>query len=75
MPDVPEIPTVDGADEKKEDEKEPAKDAEEPKPDVTPAQADTVDDDDAPKSPNLASHRISVTSMDDVSLEEGKFLP
>ncbi|KAF1978264.1 RabGAP/TBC [Bimuria novae-zelandiae CBS 107.79] len=66
LPEVPAIPIVDGADEK---EDQPVEDAEEQKPDATPAQAEAAEG-DAPRSPSPTSHRISVTSMDDVSLEE-----
>ncbi|KAJ4297877.1 hypothetical protein N0V90_005776 [Kalmusia sp. IMI 367209] len=64
---VPEIPKVDGAHEQTE-EKEQAEDVEE-KPHVNPEAAETAEG-DAATSPPSASHRISVTSMDDVSLEE-----
>ncbi|KAJ4356208.1 uncharacterized protein N0V89_004238 [Didymosphaeria variabile] len=69
VPEVPEIPDVDGALE----QKEPIPEADEQKTHVTPAAAETAVEpavDDAAQSPNLTSHRISVTSMDDVSLEE-----
>ena len=66
IPEIPEIPNLDGAHEHMADE-EPVEHADEKqKPHVAA-------DDEAPNSPNLTSHRISVTSMDDVSLEEGKF--
>lgn len=69
VPEVPDITAAVTADEKKEHETGPVKGDVEPIPNVTP---DTADG-DAPKSPTLTSHRISVTSMDDVSLEEGKY--
>ncbi|KAK7183872.1 hypothetical protein DPSP01_010688 [Paraphaeosphaeria sporulosa] len=68
VPEVPGIPHVDGALE----EKEPVPVADEQKTHgIPPAEtAAQPSGDDAPKSPSLTSHRISVTSMDDVSLEE-----
>lgn len=71
---MPGIPKVDGALE----DKEPVPEADEQKTHSTPPAAETAAQpsaDDAPTSPTLASHRISVTSMDDVSLEEGEFCP
>ncbi|KAF2447273.1 RabGAP/TBC [Karstenula rhodostoma CBS 690.94] len=69
VPEVPGIPDINGALE----EKEPVPEADEQKTHTTPPTEETPAEpsgDDAPKSPNLTSHRISVTSMDDVSLEE-----
>ena len=64
-PPVPEVPKLDGAHEQQHE-----KDSE-----VKPQEAAEKTEADAPKSPLLASHRISVTSMDDVSLEEGNYFP
>ncbi|KAF9738082.1 hypothetical protein PMIN02_001112 [Paraphaeosphaeria minitans] len=64
VPEVPGIPNVDGA----LDEQEPIPVADEQETHSTPPAQPSGDS--APKSPSLTSHRISVTSMDDVSLEE-----
>ncbi|KAF1951084.1 GTPase-activating protein-like protein GYP5 [Byssothecium circinans] len=66
---VPEIPNRDGSEEEKEKPKE--KEVPNGTPEAAEMAPQTGDDAAQSKSPLLTAHRISVTSMDDVSLEEG----